>query len=536
MISKYNPPKSVVIYWIRRDFRLNDNYPLTRAIEYAKLNKSLFIPLYILDDNLLNDNTLNIGSPRRLYLANILSNFAQKFDNKLIITIGSPSYIFKTILNSYNNVNLFINDDIEPYAIKRDQDIQELFNLYPESSLHSFADQLSINKDIVTGSGNVYSVFTPFKNAVLDQFLANKACPTVKMQDLQNMNDSKELQDSYDIFLDLLKQNGLQKVEPKSNVIYDLIKKPDILSIKDLKHNEIFHLNLEQHGININTQEIINHWYQSEEEALAQYEKFLEKDILEYKAKRDDLGLDTINDGQVSKMSVALKWGLVSARTLKDMILNKYGDEVLLQDSNIYHYISELIWREFYKYILYHNPHVLNQEFQRKYQNNIDWLDGKEGIKRLLTWMKGETGYPVVDACMKQILALGWMHNRSRMIVASILTKNLGINWRWGQEYFRLLLLDLDEASNNGGWQWASSTGSDPKPMRIFNPYLQAQNYDQNGLYQKKWLPHSYNYNQQPIIEHSIARSQALIRYKQENSANKINKIKTDTKINQELF
>jgi deoxyribodipyrimidine photolyase len=144
-------------------------------------------------------------------------------------------------------------------------------------------------------------------------------------------------------------------------------------------------------------------------------------------------------------------------------------------------------------------------------QNEIIWAPDYLAIERFLAWIKGETGYPIVDAAMKQLAQTGWMHNRSRMIVASILTKNLGVDWRWGQEYFRATLIDLDEASNNGGWQWASSTGSDPKPIRIFNPYLQAENYDQNNLYQKKWLPK--NYQIKPIIEHKLAREQALIRY-----------------------
>ena len=174
---------------------------------------------------------------------------------------------------------------------------------------------------------------------------------------------------------------------------------------------------------------------------------------------------------------------------------------------------SELIWREFYRYILYHRPSVLNLEYQVKFQNTIKWEVGEIAQERFLAWIKGETGYKVVDAAMNQLARTGWMHNRSRMIVASILTKNLGIDWRWGQEYFRLMLLDLDEASNNGGWQWGSSTGSDPKPIRIFNPYLQTENYDKENLYQNKWLPRSYKYSKPPIIDHKVAREQALARY-----------------------
>jgi deoxyribodipyrimidine photo-lyase len=117
---------------------------------------------------------------------------------------------------------------------------------------------------------------------------------------------------------------------------------------------------------------------------------------------------------------------------------------------------------------------------------------------------------------MKQLAATGWMHNRARMVVASILTKNLGVDWRWGQEYFRAMLIDLDEASNNGGWQWGASVGADPKPIRIFNPYLQAKNYDADGAYQRRWLGNEPLLSGRvPLIPHADARAQALIRYHQ---------------------
>lgn len=175
-------------------------------------------------------------------------------------------------------------------------------------------------------------------------------------------------------------------------------------------------------------------------------------------------------------------------------------------------FLSELIWREFYKYILFQRPQVLHTEFQPKYRETIKWTQDSVALHRFQLWIKGQTGYPAVDAAMNQITSMGWMHNRSRMMVASILTKNLGVDWRWGQEYFRAALIDMDEASNNGGWQWGASTGADPKPIRIFNPYLQAENYDKNGLYQQKWLPKDYK--SQPIIEHKDARVEAINRYK----------------------
>ena len=158
----------------------------------------------------------------------------------------------------------------------------------------------------------------------------------------------------------------------------------------------------------------------------------------------------------------------------------------------------------------------MTTEFQARFRGTIDWVEDNEAVRRFIAWIKGETGYGVVDAAMRQLAETGWMHNRSRMIVASILTKNLGVDWRWGQEYFRAALIDLDEASNNGGWQWGASVGTDPKPIRIFNPELQAKNYDTSGAYQKRWLTSdefSLSAPSVPIVEHKAAREEALKRY-----------------------
>ena len=121
---------------------------------------------------------------------------------------------------------------------------------------------------------------------------------------------------------------------------------------------------------------------------------------------------------------------------------------------------------------------------------------------------------------MIELAKTGFMHNRARMIVSSVLTKNLGVDWRWGQEYFRAMLVDLDESSNNGGWQWGASVGADPKPIRIFNPYLQAENYDPQNIFQKKWLGENFNKDIKPIVEHKEARQSALERYGLANDKN----------------
>jgi deoxyribodipyrimidine photo-lyase len=185
-------------------------------------------------------------------------------------------------------------------------------------------------------------------------------------------------------------------------------------------------------------------------------------------------------------MSAYIKFGCVSIRE----VFYNYSIVKALQ--------RELVWREFYANILYHFPNVLGHSFKKKY-DKIKWSDNKEWFKK---WCNGQTGYALVDAGMKQLNTTGWMHNRVRMIVAMFLTKDLLIDWRWGERYFATKLVDYDPASNNGGWQWSASTGTDSQPyFRIFNPDLQIKKYDKDYAYIKKWNP---DYEKtKPIVEHS---------------------------------
>lgn len=179
-----------------------------------------------------------------------------------------------------------------------------------------------------------------------------------------------------------------------------------------------------------------------------------------------------------SRLSVHLRFGTVSIRDCVRLALShgQRGDK----------WLSELIWREFYQDILAHNPHVVNETFQEHYRE----LDYPGTEENWIAWCEGKTGYPIVDAAMRCFNATGWMHNRLRMIVASFLTKDLLIDYRNGEAYFARYLLDFDLASNNGGWQWAASTGVDAQPyFRIFNPILQSKKFDPEGKFIRTWLP-----------------------------------------------
>jgi deoxyribodipyrimidine photo-lyase len=152
-------------------------------------------------------------------------------------------------------------------------------------------------------------------------------------------------------------------------------------------------------------------------------------------------------------------------------------------------WLSELIWRDFYHQVLYHHPHVVGQAFRPEY-DRIRWEHGKHAQALFAAWCDGKTGYPLVDAAMLQLNQTGYMHNRLRMVVASFLTKDLGLDWRWGERYFAEKLNDFDLAANNGGWQWASSSGCDAQPwFRIFNPTTQSEKFDPQGRFIRRYLP-----------------------------------------------
>jgi len=202
-----------------------------------------------------------------------------------------------------------------------------------------------------------------------------------------------------------------------------------------------------------------------------------------------------------TRLSVHLRFGTVSIRELVKTAL-RLNEE----------WLNELIWREFFMMILYHFPQVVSESFKRKY-DFINWRNHEEEFRK---WCNGETGYPIVDAGMRELNETGFMHNRVRMIVASFLTKHLLIDWRWGEAYFAEKLLDYELSSNNGNWQWAAGTGCDAAPyFRIFNPYEQVKRFDPEMIYIRKWVKNvdQLDYSR-PIVDHAFARERALREYK----------------------
>ena len=217
--------------------------------------------------------------------------------------------------------------------------------------------------------------------------------------------------------------------------------------------------------------------------------------IANYKETRDFPALDS-----TSYLSPHLRFGTISIRKLVNWA-NKKNQT----------FLSELIWREFFIQILFSFPNVVNRNFKSAY-DGIQWRNNEADFKR---WCSGTTGYPMIDAGMRQLNETGYMHNRVRMVVASFLCKHLLINWQWGEAYFAEKLLDFELASNVGNWQWAAGTGCDAAPyFRVFNPEIQQKKFDEKGIYIRKWIPEfDLGYNE-PMVDHAFARDRAIATYK----------------------
>lgn len=429
-------------------------------------------------------------------ITHMMTEFMRQFPTSLILR-GRGAETLRQ-LSEYYDLTIFVNDDIYPDFYNQISRITSA-----QINIHVTPDVLTIDPETRTGSGDVYSIFTPFKRKCWEQFIS---APVLPAPDIHTPHYLKELHHNF------LHQNTHRIIHhgPGKNIDVSTIEKLFPASRHVKIGNQIYDIDSIVH-----TRPVFNLPYHNEHTAQKYFKEFLENTIATYHDTRN-----TLANNHVSYMSPALAWGLVSARMLVSYIREHYSHYQFHSPDAQTHlgpttYISELIWREFYRYLLHHYPYLHHTEFQSKFRGTISWTPDTIAHRYFTAWITGTTGYPIVDAAMNQLAQTGYMHNRTRMIVASVLTKNLGVDWRWGQEYFRAMLLDLDECSNNGGWQWGASVGADPKPIRIFNPELQAKTYDPDGGYQKHWLGEErYFFNTtEPIIPHADARTEALKRY-----------------------
>ena len=473
----------LVVYLNWRDFRVSDNPALTAASATAAQSGTQFLAGYINDTSMYEGQRLTHNHNLDYILSRVLPQFADSFQSYYFFDQSIESLLEE--LSKEHQVELYLNEVVEP----KWQSFYKSFKTnYPKINLHLLPDQMTVDRMTVTGTGKLYSVFTPFMKSVRASFESAPVISPAKNIDKLNYleYDSKKSlkieQESEQDILDKLSNRSEWRMHIQSHYS-DYQQSVRLDYLKDALDR--------------------SKWVYSEEDAQAVFISFLDR-IGEYKDARNMMDLDG-----VSRVSQALAFGLISARQLTQYILGHKDCD----SSGSYHYISELIWREFYKYIIYHKPSVVDKEFRDKFRDKQSlWVDNELAWSRYSAWCRGETGCEIVDAAMVELNRTGWMHNRSRMIAASFLTKNLGVDWRWGQEYFRAALIDLDEGSNNGGWQWAGSVGADPKPMRIFNPYIQQEKFDPDRKYITKYLGNRDKIAE--IVDYKQSRADAMERYK----------------------
>lgn len=424
--------EEIVIFWFRRDLRLDDNIGLYHALQ----SQYPVLPIFIFDNDILK-NLDNKRDRRVDYIYQAAKSINQELksvNSRLEVFNGKVMNAFIKLEDNYELKAIFCNRDYEPYTIKRDT---EIYNYFKKKNIPflAYKDQVIFDKnDVLKDDGKPYTVFSPY---------------------------SKKWRSS-------LNNEYFQEYRIKKNNFLRLSYK-NILNLKDI--------GFERTDINFIKPEL-------NPAIIDNYDK--------------TRNFPAING--TTRLSVALRFGTISIRHCVNFAL---------QHNDIW--LTELIWREFFMQILYHFPQVVNNSFKPKY-DNIKWINNESHFKK---WCEGQTGYPIVDAGMRELNETGFMHNRVRMITASFLCKHLLTDWRWGEAYFAEKLNDYDLSANNGNWQWACGSGCDAAPyFRIFNPSTQAEKFDKDNVYIKRWVPEFEDINYpQPMIEHKAARERALKAY-----------------------
>jgi len=452
--------KALTIFWFRRDLRINDNAGLYKAL---KLYKNV-LPIFIFDKNILNklDDKKDARVSFIHQTITDLSNELTSHKAGLQVFYGKPIDIWKQLIKKYQIKTVVTNRDYESYALDRDAKVEELLNKH-DIRFKTYKDHVIFEKlEITKDDGLPYTVFTPYKRKWL-KALDGENGPS-EGSTLGTLRGSK----SY-----YLKSYPCEKYYKN----FSTTKASKIPSLKSM--------NFEQSDIEAPSTEV---------------KRGL---IKKYTEQRNFPAIEG-----TSRLGIHFRFGTISIRekARKAMGINQT-------------FLSELIWRDFYSQILANFPKVENNAFRAKYEA-IEWVNNEAHFKK---WCQGNTGYPLVDAGMRELNHSGHMHNRVRMVVASFLTKHLLIDWRWGEAYFAKKLLDFDLASNNGGWQWASGSGTDAAPyFRIFNPTSQLEKFDKKRIYVKRWVPeYGTEDYPEPIVDHKFARERCLARYKEAlNKAN----------------
>ncbi len=506
-------PCARALMWFRRDLRVHDNAALYHAFKNARQ----VFPVFVLDEDILQ--SLPRQDRRVEFILQSLWGLAQDLQQMAlragqVTTMLHPRYLtvchgqaVPTIVRLANHFRVdavFCNHDDEPRSLARDHDAQAQLR-GSGVAWHSHKDHVIFERDeVLTQNQTPYTVFTPYskswRNKLNDFYVKPYDCEAhaqaLTPVDRQTAMEAGAAPDTVPTLSDIGFSPHPQAVSaPKGGSASALA------------------------------------WWQDFEHRMSSYD-----------TSRDYPGLKG-----PSYLGIHLRFGTLSARHLVRQALVQEASGGSKSGASTW--INELVWRDFYAQILAHWPHVQGHSFRLEYEA-IRWEQGLEAERLFKAWCQGATGYPLVDAGMRQLLQSGYMHNRLRMVTASFLIKDLGIDWRWGEAFFAIHLNDFDLASNNGGWQWAASTGCDAQPwFRIFNPVTQSQKFDPQGQFIRRYVPEIGALNNkdihapwmskpidlasanvrlgldypQPIVLHEEARIKTLARYGAVKSASAAN-------------
>jgi len=468
-----NITSNLTIVWHRRDLRLADHPALYAA---STIPESSTIAVFIFDPAILKSSATGGGQVDFMLacLRELEENYAA-LGTKLLFFYGEPVSVLRDLAQTTQAQRLFFNEDVEPLAIKRDREVKETLTAMG-IEVKSFIDiGLLDPKAIATQAQEPYKVYTPFWRNWSKQ---PKPLPLPKPSQLRG----------------LVTDQGIAAIT--------------LPSLKELGFSHSQTLPAAGEAI---AHQVLADFCDSHQ-------------LHQYQELRDFPAI-----AGTSQLSPHLRFGTIGIRDCWAATVaaeaDARNDQELL---GIETWRKELAWREFYQHVLLYFP-KLSESAYRPQMQKFEWNQNQDHFQ---AWCAGRTGYPIVDAAMRQLNQTGWMHNRCRMIVASFLTKDLILNWQWGERYFMQQLVDGDLAANNGGWQWSASSGMDTQPLRIFNPTTQGQKFDPEGKYILQWLPElqgltkaellsgnisSYqcqkrNYPQ-PIVDHGVQQREFKERY-----------------------